>query len=305
MRRHQSRLRFALIATALVSGSATDVGAQKWVTNPNTGRCYALTPRLSWTAAEALARKWGGYLATVRNKAEHDWIFQQFGASVPGLDDAYWIGYSDAAKEGTWVWADKRGSPSFTNWYKTQPDNFNGVEHYASVLGPNVFLMKPGAWNDNRDSPIGIATAFPGVVEHTAASFGTFGKGCGSSVPAPILAAKQVPVIGRPFSIQVANLKSPSAGLLLFGDSDKKWNGVSLPLNVSPLGMPGCSLLVSWDIEVVFLLRTGSTLTWNVSIPVNPALCGRSFYVQAWVLDTKANPLGVATSNGGKGTIGS
>jgi hypothetical protein len=39
-------------------------------------------------------------------------------------------------------------------------------------------------------------------------------------------------------------------------------------------------------------------------IPNNPAFEGLTFYNQAWVMDAKANALGVGTSNGGKGVIG-
>jgi len=38
--------------------------------------------------------------------------------------------------------------------------------------------------------------------------------------------------------------------------------------------------------------------------PTDPTLACLTFYSQAWVLDPKANALGVGTSNGGKGVIG-
>ncbi len=58
----------------------------------------------------------------------------------------YWVGGSDAAKEGIWRWED--GSTwSYTNWYTGEPNNANGGEHCLAIYSdsnPNI----SGKWND-------------------------------------------------------------------------------------------------------------------------------------------------------------
>ena len=58
------------------------------------------------------------------------------------------------------------------------------------------------------------------------------------------------------------------------------------------------------DIGSGFFSQNGGAWTWKVNIPSNAGLIGRTFFNQAWVLDPKANPPGIATSNGGKGVVG-
>ena len=80
------------------------------------GHEYRLTDAgESWTAAEAAAVALGGHLATVNDAAEQAWLTSHFGpfANV-------WIGYTDQAVEGTWVWADGT-APGYTNWASGDP----------------------------------------------------------------------------------------------------------------------------------------------------------------------------------------
>lgn len=90
----------------------------------------------------------------------------------------------------------------------------------------------------------------------------------------------------------------------MFGFSDKIWNGIPLPLDLTFLGMNGCRLLASWDMEIGFYSRSAGS--WDLTGPIsaNPALQGFTFFNQAWVMDAQANAFGVGTSNGGKGVIG-
>ena len=57
----------------------------------------------------------------------------------------WWIGFTDAAVEGTWVWVD--GTPtSYTAWETveaTEPNNGGGNEHCATI---NRFA--DSGWND-------------------------------------------------------------------------------------------------------------------------------------------------------------
>ena len=57
------------------------------------------------------------------------------------------LGISDNAEEGLWV--DKSGSvPSWTNWWRRgEPNNGNGVEHYAYIQ--HGIGESRGTWHDN------------------------------------------------------------------------------------------------------------------------------------------------------------
>lgn len=272
---------------ALLALSAT-LSAQTWVQNPGNGFYYALTQPMTWHAAEAQAKTWGGHLVTIRSKAEHDWLWKQFAAEV-------WIGYSDAAQEGTWVWTSGETS-SYTNWASGQPDNAGNTEHYA-----HLWAQRGGAWNDDDAS----STLRRGLVEVRArASYTVFGSGCAGSATPPSLKAAAAPRVGKLLSLEIGNLKPGTGGVLIVGNSDQSWNGAPLPLDLAFFGMPQCQLLVSWITEVGIFSTTGGTLKWNATLPNDPGLFGRGFYNQVWVLDGSANPRGIATSNGARAVIG-
>lgn len=53
-----------------------------------------------------------------------------------------WIGYSDQAVEGSWVWSDRTLPASFPNWDQGQPDNYKGNQDCA------VMWKDAGKWDD-------------------------------------------------------------------------------------------------------------------------------------------------------------
>jgi len=109
-------------------------------TDPETGIRYIAVPSTTWTAAEAFAVSVGAHLVSINGPAEQEFVHANFG-NLGGVDRRLWIGFTDAASEGNWVWTD--GSPAkYTNWNGGEPNNSGGVEHYAEMLGSN------GRWND-------------------------------------------------------------------------------------------------------------------------------------------------------------
>ncbi len=62
--------------------------------------------------------------------------------------------------------------------------------------------------------------------------------------------------------------------------------------------------MVSWDHQVPILSSSGGTASWQATVPSWTTLIGLDFFNQCWVLDSNANAAGIATSNGGRGTIG-
>ena len=64
------------------------------------------------------------------------------GAGGSGL--GYWIGFNDAAVEGTFRWTNSVAA-AYTNWSAGQPSNGGGNEDYSEVLAT-------GSWNDANTS---------------------------------------------------------------------------------------------------------------------------------------------------------
>lgn len=100
------------------------------------GSEYAVTSFGLWTDAEAEAISNGGNLVSIGSEAEEAFLTSTFGS-----DFLFWIGFTDEAMEGTWVWTD--GSPvTYTNWAFGEPNDFDIGEDHAVMNWVGV------QWND-------------------------------------------------------------------------------------------------------------------------------------------------------------
>jgi fibro-slime domain-containing protein len=114
------------------------------ILNPATGHWYDIVGSGitgAWSDAETNAVALGGHLVTINDAAEETWLRASFGSNTQ-----YWIGFSDAAVEGTWAWASGE-AVTYTNWAAGEPSNTMPPpigENYA-VLN---FDASTGAWND-------------------------------------------------------------------------------------------------------------------------------------------------------------
>lgn len=151
---------FALVL--VVSGTSALAGILTGpVSNPSNGHDYYLLTNQNWTDSEAEAVSLGGHLVTISDQAENDWVMSTFG-NYGGERRHLWVGFSDAAVEGTWTWSSGE-SVTFTNWLPGNPDNTNN-EDYAYMI-PDT-----GLWNDGQNGlfgggPAPQGTSIFGVVE--------------------------------------------------------------------------------------------------------------------------------------------
>lgn len=112
------------------------------IVNPSNGHTYYLIYPGSWSDAEAQAVELGGHLATINDFDENEWVRSNV-LTCGGVDRRGWIGLTDEASEGSFVWVSGEiPDPFFTNWGGGEPNNANGTEHYVELLGGN------GQWND-------------------------------------------------------------------------------------------------------------------------------------------------------------
>ena len=109
-----------------------------WAVNPVNGHAYKKIRCGSLKDAKNRAAAEGAYLVTINDAAEQKWLLGLFGNHL------YWIGLSDAEKEGEWVW--QNGEPvTYTNW---------GAKHSfpRSTLSPEkkdsaVMTFIDGQWH--------------------------------------------------------------------------------------------------------------------------------------------------------------
>lgn len=133
--------------------------------------------------------------------------------------------------------------------------------------------------------------------------YGSYGNGCVGTAGTPNLTALSgTPMLGTTFTAQLSNLPASSLALVTTGFSESSFGAVSLPFDLTPLGAPGCMILVSPDIATL-VINSGGTAPWTLAIPNNPALSGLGFLNQGVVFDAGANALGLTTSNARRGFI--
>ncbi len=275
---------FAVLAFLFIPFSVAH--AQSFQQNPSNKHYYAVTPiKMTWKAAQAMAKQVGGNLATVRSKAENDWIWQSYGAKG-GL----FIGASDEVKEGSWKW---RGGEAlrYANWAPGEPNNYGNTEHYAQMwglpLGPN------GTWNDCSGTALSHAV-FEWIQAPLPASCLFFGAGCAASNHKTALVyAKSPPVIGVGFEIGLHDALPQAPTVLTLGFSLS-------PIDLAGLGAPGCKL---WsEPRVILPISTNKTGNWPhpvvIPIPFRGDLVGGTLLCQVVILDKKANAFGAVVSNG-------
>ncbi|MDO5784599.1 MAG: S-layer homology domain-containing protein [Eubacteriales bacterium] len=99
---------------------------------------------MDWFAAKKYCEEQGGHLATITSAEENEIVTRLVKG---GTKAQYWLGGTDEAKEGTWVWV--TGEP-WTFWGpKVTFNNFQNNEHYLQMERHHWGnTSKCGVWND-------------------------------------------------------------------------------------------------------------------------------------------------------------
>ncbi len=132
----------------------------------------------------------------------------------------------------------------------------------------------------------------------------SFGTNCSGGGISPVLTAQTAPMPGANLALQVTGL-SPSvlATVGAIGFTDQLWNGMPLPVDLTPAGFTGCTLLI--DPALTTIATPGATsASWSVTLPNNAAVIGQALFAQAFPLLIGANPAGVLATNAVEGIVG-
>jgi hypothetical protein len=134
--------------TTSISLSATTVFSQdQKKINPNNGHQYFLTEIMSWQEAKILAEKSGGYLVTIKDSQENEWLVKTF---LKNDTDFLWIGLNDYQEEGNFVWVNGE-EVTYLNWSEGEPNDnpIQGGEDFGVLNGVNnPFNRLVGSWSD-------------------------------------------------------------------------------------------------------------------------------------------------------------
>jgi hypothetical protein len=135
-----------------------------WIHNPTTDHYYMLTePGRSWSQLAVLAGQLGGDLVSIGDAREEEWLYSQFGP------DPFWIGFTDQAVEGDWVWTTGE-TVSYVNWCAGEPSDTAGG---AGTEDAAHAIPTRSCWNDEPvwvteflDAERGVMIpSYPGVIE--------------------------------------------------------------------------------------------------------------------------------------------
>ena len=104
-------------------------------------KSFGDTNNVGHDTALSLCANDGGFIAMPKDVATHDVIYTEMGRY------GYWIGLTDEAEEGVWVWDD--GEPldaSYSPWANGEPNN-------SGQPGPeNCVILQGGNWLDAKCS---------------------------------------------------------------------------------------------------------------------------------------------------------
>lgn len=88
---------------------STPLARGVWVINPANGHAYKRIQCEDWHDAQRKAVEEGAHLVSINDESEQRWVQVIFGGAP------FWIGLTDAKKEGEWQW--DSGEPvTYTNW---------------------------------------------------------------------------------------------------------------------------------------------------------------------------------------------
>lgn len=171
---------------------------------------------------------------------------------------------------------------------------------------PFLYKNTPGlCWEVRIHSRSGNPDNFDSAGPNQYPAYGMFGTGClatGQTKTGECQSNLKIgPSTNWDYTTDGLYLAANQAGVVLIGHSDKLYGPISLPLDLTPIGIPGCSLYTSILLTVGGLTDSAGKLSTQASplqIPFNPILCGQRVFSQCLALDPGRTPVALVFTNG-------
>tara|TARA_R110002094_G_scaffold206065_1_gene176750 strand:- start:834 stop:2234 length:1401 start_codon:yes stop_codon:yes gene_type:complete len=184
------------------------------------------------------------------------------------------------------LWADLTTTPTYAPVRERFAMVFDQSSGNAMLYG-GIYLGFLGSTSFS-DTQLLTPTTIPGHTEASIRGFGFtddcqyIGGGLFSQTSKPLLyTGGQRAWLNEPFGLygtRIAGTFQTAPVLLLFGASDQTWNGVPLPVDLSGIGRPDCSIFV--EVLGTTAATAGFNVGWPFTIPNAPTLIGSSSYFQ-------------------------
>ncbi|HHI81333.1 MAG TPA: hypothetical protein ENK02_15320 [Planctomycetes bacterium] len=126
---------------------------------------------------------------------------------------------------------------------------------------------------------------------------GPMGQPCLGSSTTPLLRPWGLPAPSSPFGLKLLGAGARTPGLLLLGLSDRSWNGLPLPFDLSSFGIAGCKLWVSGEVLLAQTSDPNGEVLHRLFLPGGPRSLGLLFYSQALLLIPRGRGLSLGASN--------
>jgi len=177
---------------------------------------------------------------------------------------------------------------------------FNHYFHAQEVSGRNsmcnaelelVWDRVRAAMDSWGDYVPGSITALPGA-------------GCAGTAGVPLQECASIPDLEETVVYSLDDAPANGVAVTMFGFSSTNWSGVPLPVDLAPIGAPGCILRTDPSIMLAGLVSSSGILRTPIVIGTDTALIGAVWFSQFLVLDPPANAFGMTVSNALRTQIG-
>jgi len=112
-----------------------------WVQPEENSPCYFVsTTSVNFYQADKFCKQIGGHLAEPRTQEETQYL-----ETILSEGRNYWIGLTDLANEGEFLWWSDYSIPNYTNWDQSEPNNYDGNEDCTESSG---YRLPSFRWND-------------------------------------------------------------------------------------------------------------------------------------------------------------
>jgi hypothetical protein len=202
---------FVLVLAPGLAAQGSPPPGYNWIQNPANDHYYAVTSQLTWAQAKAEVDALPDVeLVTIRNQAENGWLHSTF---YPLSAVVAFIGFSDEAQEGIWVW--RSGEPTiYENWSPNNPDDALGGQDAGTI---NIGAGSLGGTWDDAGPPGNSNWTAIAIIEFIHVDADVNGDGFDDVV----VGAPQADLIGQ-YNAGAAYVYSGIDGSLLF-----QWNGLN------------------------------------------------------------------------------